>query len=188
MAAMAGTLHPDVLRGEEVGEPQAMTLEYKPTANVALWTLPHDSRSAESGMFQAMRPTNFPPEDYLVPIKYRGRCVFQFYMALDENGHWSSETGLGMIDLTDPDAGGQLADIEQATWELQDYLGVGTETRTAIFLPSGLTFTVGRNGAREAAVYITFSNRGPGIGSFDKYLPETGQLFTPPELQKLLTP
>lgn len=59
--------------------------------------------------------------------------------------------------------------------------------RTAIFLPSGLVFAVGRNGEREAAVYLIFVNDGPGLGGFDNYLPETGTLFTPTELGVLLT-
>ena len=57
-----------------------------------------------------------------------------------------------------------------------------------MFLPSGLEFAVGDNGGQEAAVYLTFVNHGDGVGSFNKYLPKTGRLFTPPRLVDLLTP
>jgi len=183
---MAGTFHPEILREEEVGEPQVMTLEYYPGEYVAQWILPNDIASVTSNMFEAMRPMMVSPSFYLVPIMYRGRCVDEFRMGLDEDGRWAPAVGL--IDLTDPDAGGQLADIEQATAKLRNHLGEATEVRAAMFLPSGLMFNVGRNGDREAAVYITFSNDGPGVGRFDKYLPETGRLFTPAELEDLLSP
>jgi hypothetical protein len=80
-----------------------------------------------------------------------------------------------------------IYDIQQAGAELRHRLGAATQLRTAVLLPSGLVFVVGRNGEHEAAVYLTFFNAGPGVGSFDKRLPESGRLFTPQQLARLFS-
>ena len=41
---------------------------------------------------------------------------------------------------------------------------------------------------REAAVFLSWLDYGPGIEGFHKQLPEVGQLYTPAQLKKLLTP
>lgn len=177
------TERPQVLKGATVGVPRAVNRDYhRPGPILASWIMPRDATSAETGMFRAMRPAQMSDSVFIVPMVKKGRSVCEFTIELDA-GRWSGGSG-----LTDPLPGGEVHDVEKATDELRRSLGKGTEVRLAIFLPSGLVFAVGRNSEREAAVYLTFNNAGPGVGSFDKYLPETGRLFTPAQLAKLLTP
>lgn len=179
--AMAGTFHPEILRVATIGPPQAVSEDYyRPVQVPAPWVLPHDAESARTGMFKAMVPGRMSDRQYIVPILKDGHSVSYFGLWLDETGRWS-----GSIDLTDPDAGGITSDIEQATANLRSTLGAATEVRTVMFLPSGLVFAVGSNGTQEAAAYLTDNNYGPGIDGFNKYLPQTGQVFTSTELQEL---
>jgi hypothetical protein len=90
--------------------------------------------------------------------------------------------------VTGPLPGGRIYNIEQATIRLKETLGKAAEVRVALLLPSGLVFAVGRNGSKEAAVYLTSTNYGAGYKGFNKVLPNTGRLFTSKQLAELLKP
>jgi hypothetical protein len=179
-----GTEHPAVVRGAQVGHPVPLSQDYGMTRPVlAQWVLPDDLRSVSKDMFVLMRPTAMRHDAFVVPIVSGGKAVAEFDMDLDQAGHWQVR---GYI--TDPLPGGQVHDLEAATSKLKSVLGPDARVRPVVFLPSGLEFAVGEGRGKQAAVYLTFVNHGQGVTSFDKYLPETGALYTPAELKALLTP
>jgi hypothetical protein len=181
---MRVTERPQVLKGASAGTPWPVARDYSaPGPTVAAWVLSNDASAATSGMFTAMQPTPQRNDYYIVPMVKDGRSVCEFEISRDDRGRWEAVGG-----LSDPLPGGTVLDAESATRQLREELGTAAEVRFVVFLPSGLIFAVGCNGEREAAVYLTFNNAGPGITTFDKYLPRTGRLFSPDELARLLAP
>jgi hypothetical protein len=182
--AMKGTQHQDVLRGAVAGTPLQVSRDYYMSWGIiASWTLPNDVNSVTSGMFNGMLPSPMRDDEYIVPMVVGGRSVSEFLMVIDDSGTWRAP-----VTLIDPLPTGQIYYVEVATSILKNALGNEAEVRSTIFLPSGLIFAVGNNNGREAAVYLTFVNFGPGVGSFNKYLPEKGRFFTPDQLRSLLLP
>ena len=182
--AMKSTQHPDVLRGAVVGAPQQVSRDYYMSWGIiASWTLPNDVNAVTSGMFNAMLQSPMRDDEYIVPMVVGGRSVSEFLMVIDSSGNWTAPST-----LIDPLPTGQIYYLEVATSTLKNDLGNEAVIRSVVFLPSGLIFSVGNNNGREAAVYRTFVNHGPGVGSFNKLLPEKGRLFTPDQLRSLLMP
>jgi len=177
------TEHPELVEGSTAATPVAMSADYFiPGRTLSAWVLPNDATSVDRGMFAAMRPASMSHTSVAVPLVKDGMIITEFELWIDD-GSWSvGET------LVDPLPGGQLHDYQEATSTLREALGPDVRVRPVMFLPSGLEFAVGDNGGREAAVYLTFNNAGPGIRGFDKYLPQSGKLFTPEQLKALLTP
>jgi hypothetical protein len=176
------TEHPDAVRDSRAGAPVPVSREYFMSSPLlARWTLTVDNDDVLSNMFTSMRPADMSADRFIVPVMKEGVSASEFDVYLDENGRWT--TG---ATLTDPLPGGQVHDLQVATTQLRRLLGPGAEVRPVLFLPSGLEFAVGSNGDREAAVYLTFVNHGPGVGSYDAYLPRTGTSYTALELKQLL--
>lgn len=184
--AMAGTEHPDILAEATTGPAQPLLADYGwPDQTLAAWIMSDDAESAVSGMFQAMRPAKLSTRAYRVPVVFHGRSVKDFELFLTDDGQWVADN----LDLTDPDAGGRIPEVEEGVAKLRGSLGAATEVRTALFLPSGLVFAVGKNAEREAAVYLAFADHGgPGVVGFNKDLPLTGTLYTPMQVARLLDP
>jgi hypothetical protein len=171
---------PETFAGATAGVPRAVVAGYHPGLVPAPWVLSNDRNSVRTGMFKAMYAGKMSDVLFVVPIMKQGSCVGQFDMGLDDTGHWS-EGGI----LWEP---GFISWADQADETLRGVLGSGTTVRIAVFLPSGLVFAVGNNRDREAAVYLTLFDYGPGLKGFHERLPETGRLYTPAELASLLTP
>lgn len=185
--------HPDLANPEDaegaiMGPPQAFCGDYQyPRLNLAKWALPDARESTTTGMFEAMRPARMSDRHYVVPMMKEGRSVAEFDVWLDDTGHWVVSFGVEDANWQRV-PGGEIYNAEQAAEKLRRVLGAAAEVRTAVFLPSGWIFMVGRNGSREAAVQLGFVNAGPGVGVLDKRMPEEGQLFTTSELYELLAP
>ncbi len=163
------------------GSPAAVSRDYAMTEPILVrWVLPDDLRSVGAGMFGLMRPTPTSSRSFIVPVAAQGRTIAEFLVEQDAQGSWD------VVEMAEGPA--QSAAFCSATRTLKRLLGKGTVVRPVMFLPSGLAFAVGENGGREAAVYLTFVNEGAGVSGFDKYLPKTGRLFTPVQLQELLSP
>jgi hypothetical protein len=171
------------IRGATCGEPQPMLADWEgPGSLPGSWVLYEDAKAADSGMFRAMQPARVSTQGYFVPAVRDGRIVGEFEMALGEDGRWVNANGALY-------AGGILGFMEKASLELRAALGPDTEVRTAMFLPSGLVFSVGHAHGRELAAFLGFTNiEDNGVEGFDKALPSIGQIFTPQELKDLLTP
>ena len=146
----------------------------------ASWLVPDDCRSTFQGMFDAMVPAAPSRERFLASIERDGHSVAEFWVALDSQGHWEWRGS-----ALQP---GRVREIEDASALLAKTLGGETEVRIAIFLPSGAICAVGRSGSREAAVWLSAADDGPGVDGFDDYLPQRGTLYQPDELAELLTP
>jgi len=175
------TEHPDIVRGSRAGDPVPVSKDYFiPGQLLASWTL--DTRDdVWSDLFGAMRRSEMSTDSFVVPLMKDGVAVTEFDVRLDEDGRWQTT-----VTLVDPLPAGRVHDLQVATASLEELLGPGTAVRPVLFLPSGLEFAVGKNGDREAAVYLGFVNYGPGVAGFNEYLPETGGVFTTSELRKLL--
>ena len=163
------------------GSPVPVSQDYAMTEPIlARWLLPDDVHSVSAGMYDHMCPTPTSATCFFVPVSSRGRPVAEMDVQENSHGRWE------VVEMVE--GPGQAAAYQAAAATLRQVLGEGADVRPVLFLPSGLEFAVGHNLAREAAVYLTFVNYGSGVGSFDKYLPKTGRLFTPPQLQRLLSP
>ena len=177
------TEHPDAVRGARAGAPVPVSKDYFMTSRLlASWTLDARDDDAWSNMFDAMRPSEMSTDSFIVAVMKDGVSASEFDVNLDESGRWQT----GSV-LNDPLPGGQVYSLQDASKQLVELLGPGTFVRPVLFLPAGLEFAVGRNGDREAAVYLTFVNHGPDVGSFNQYLPEDGTMYTTSELRKLLS-
>jgi len=183
--ALPGTHDPDILADATTGAARPLLADYgPPRAPLAGWVISDDVVSARQGMFRAMKPAKLSDKMYMVPVLHQGRAVTDFELHLSNDGVWSTDS----LDLTELDAGGRIPDEEEAVAKLHATLGPSAEVRTALLLPSGLVFAVGRSGEREAAVYLDVTTEGPGVVGFHKPLPETGALYTPEALATLLDP
>jgi hypothetical protein len=164
------------------GEPQAFIKGYYPDSLPVPWVVTDDLHVPSSGLFAAMRPSVQTTDAYLVPILQDGRAVSEFDMVM-EDGRWAVGS-----QLAEPKPAGFFLDVERARSALRKELGASAQTRVALLLPSGLVFVVGHQDAREAAMFISFFNQGPGLTGYDKYLPRGGTMYGPEELRGLLTP
>jgi hypothetical protein len=164
------------------GEPQKVIAHYSPGPVPAPWAVEDDLHVRNGLLFASMKPSELASDYYVVPILQDGRLVSEFDMVV-EDGKWEVSQW-----LAEARPAGLLYNIQQARAKLTSTLGPGTQTKVALFLPSGLYFVVGHHGSQEAAVYLTFSNAGPGVTGYDKYLPTTGTLYSPDDLRGLLTP
>jgi hypothetical protein len=170
-----------MVKAARPGSPVPVSRDYAMTEPIlARWVLPDDVHSVDAEMFGLMRSTPTSATFFFVPISSQGRPVAEVFVKKNSFGRWRV-VGMGV-------GPGQSAALAAAAKTLKRALGEATAIRPVLFLPSGLEFAVGDNAGREAAVYLTLVNYGEGVGSFDKYLPKTGRLFTPAQLQRLLSP
>ncbi len=173
-----------VLEGTAAGEPVPVSRCYGiPTRTLVKWVLPRDVHSVSGNMFAAMWPSAMMDKAFVVPMVKDGRAVSEFWVYLTRKGQWKVDEG-----AIGPVPGGSVRDLQLATERLRRVLGTQARVRPVVFVPSGLVFAVGDNNGREAAVYLAFVNWGKGVKGFHKGLPHTGELFTPAELKRLLTP
>jgi hypothetical protein len=174
----------ELLEGTTPGEPAPLSVDYSESGlTLVQWVLPDDLHAATGNMFAAMWPSAMMENDFHVPFLKDGRVVSEFGVSLDETGHWMVAEG-----TFGPAPSGLIYDLQRASEKLEKLLGPGTIVRPVMFVPSGLAFVVGDNQGREAAVFLSWVEYGPGVEGFHKQFPEVGQLFTPVQLEKLLTP
>ena len=129
-----------------------------------------------------MRPAEKRADYYLVPILENGRPVSEFEMA-PRSGSWAV-----VSQLAEHRPAGIFYDIEQGQARLRKELGPRTQTRIALFLPSGLVFIVGHHGSDEATVYLAWESHGPGLIGFKTFFPKVGTLYSPDALRGILSP
>lgn len=177
---MDNTGYPQVLKGATGGPPYPVAENYiHPELIPASWVIDYDPK-VQRGLFERMRALETSDATFLVPMMKDGLTVDEFQIFRDDMGEWSSHLG-----PADPLPGGRIHKVEEARTSLQGELGQAAEVRVAVFLPTGLVFAVGRHGVREAAVYLTYAEDGPGHTAKNVFPPEPGRLFTSAELPAL---
>lgn len=170
------------LQGPTPDDPVPISRDYR---MLVQWVLPDDLHAATGNMFAAMWPIAMLKDGFVVPMVKDGRSVSEFGVCLNDHGRWVLDCEQGWMGFV---PGGWVRDLQLASEKLEKLLGPGTIVRPVMFVPSGLAFAVGDNQGREAAVFLSWLDYGPGIEGFHKQLPEVGQLYTPAQLKKLLTP
>lgn len=164
------------------GKPMPVIDGYFPGVVPVAWVVRNDVRVPANGIFASMQPATTSETHYAVPILQGGEPVSEFDIKLD-SGEWIEGAR-----LAETEPAGYFYEVLRIEGALRAELGPETETRVALFLPSGLVFVVGNNGSTELAAYLTFENSGAGIAGYDKYLPQTGDLYGPEDLRGLLDP
>ncbi len=176
----------ELLEGTTPGEPAPLAVDYETGGRMLVqWVLPDDLHAATGNMFAAMWPIAMLKDGFVVPMVKDGRSVSEFGICLNDHGRWVLECEQGWIGFV---PGGWVRGLQRASEKLEKLLGPGTIVRPVMFVPSGLAFAVGDNQGREAAVFLSWVEYGPGVEGFHKQFPEVGQLYTPAQLKKLLTP
>jgi hypothetical protein len=175
-----GTL-PRELRGARPGEPVPVARDYREGESIAQWVLPGGSQAVSDDMFAAMWPIAKTDDFFYVPFVKDGRSIGQFSVFLrGDSWTYGPPTSSSLH-------AGPVCDLQTAIDKLRRQLGPQTAVRPVIFAPSGLTFAVGDNQGREAAVLLGHSWMGPGIGNFDQTkVPPVGTLLAPEQLKQLL--